>query len=374
MGMDVVAVEGIVPAAVLGWRPHRAEVVMQQTRQGRDELLREWWGEAAERWLAAKGASSENTHRAYEAAVRMFFGGCDVEAWEVGAAQVVAWQGHMRERGLAETTINLRLAALSSFYAFAARYEVVDPATGRVTPLTSYNPVDRVEREKVIPYGKAVHLSVDEVRALLRSIPQDTVYGLRDYALVITYFYTGRRSSEIRCLRWGDISRDDGRMWYVWEGKGKRRTDELPLPAHRAIVAYLRAAGRYDGIGDDDYIFTALSAVAERLPNVEEQPQDQPLHSSMINKIVKKCARRAGLKWERIHTHTLRHTAAMLRYRLSGDVKELKDFLNHSTLTTTQIYLDHNERRTDTLWAQVEALIGMEDGAGQGAEGSAGEV
>jgi len=159
-------------------------------------------------------------------------------------------------------------------------------------------------------------------------------------------------------LQWGDLREEGGRWWYDWQGKGKARTDELPLPAYHAIVGYLAAAGRLEGMGEEDYIFTALSDTALRLPGVDEVGS-RPLSSSFVNRVVKKCARRAGLKWKRIHTHTLRHTAAMLRYELSGDVKKLKDFLNHSNLATTQIYLDHNEKRTDTLWAQVEALIGV---------------
>jgi integrase/recombinase XerD len=84
------------------------------------------------------------------------------------------------------------------------------------------------------------------------------------------------------------------------------------------------------------------------------------LSSSFVNRIVKKCARRAGLRWREVHTHTLRHTAAMLRRELGGDLQELQEFLNHSSLAITQIYVQHTEKRTDTMWAQVEALIGVE--------------
>ena len=364
MGLQQAVVTGpdlpvpvVVPA---GWA--RAGLVERvgRDRQGREELLQGWWDDAAAAWIETKLArsGSEHTQRAYESSVRTFFEFCQVRPWEVGGVQVIAWQQAMRGKGLSEATVNLRLAALSSFYAFCCyRYVVTDPATGREIPLMEHNPVARVERAKVSPYEKSVYLSVDEVRALLRSIPRNTVVGLRDYALIVTYLYTGRRSSEVRTLRWGDIRQEGGRVWYDWKGKGKKRTDELPLPAYNAIVAYLEAAGRLEGMGEEDFIFTALSGVATRLPGVEEVGS-RPLSSSFVNRVVKKGARRAGLKWKRIHTHTLRHTAAMLRYDLSGDVKKLKDFLNHSSLATTQIYLDHNEKRTDTLWAQVEALIG----------------
>jgi len=328
--------------------------------QGREERLREWWGQAAVAWLEVRAARSQHTRRAYEGAVQGFFAGCGVEPWEVGGVQVLRWQQGMREAGLAEATVNLRLAALSSFYAFCCnRFTVVDGVSGREVPLAERNPVMRVERAKISPYERSIYLSVDEVRALLRSIPQDTVEGLRDLALIVTYLYTGRRSSEVRRLRWGDIREEGGRVYYRWWGKGgTSREDELPLPAYNAMVGYLRAAGRLEGMGEGDYVFVALSDVVERLGVTVRG--DEPLSASFINRIVKKCARRAGLKWERIHTHTLRHTAAMLRRELTDDLQELQRFLNHSTLATTQIYIQHTEKRKDVLWAQVEALIGIE--------------
>jgi site-specific recombinase XerD len=80
----------------------------------------------------------------------------------------------------------------------------------------------------------------------------------------------------------------------------------------------------------------------------------------MVNRLVKKYARWAGLDHTRITTHTLRHTAAMLRAGLTDDLREIQRFLNHTHLNTTQIYLQHAGRRTDNLWMQVETLIGVD--------------
>lgn len=332
----------------------------REHQRQKEETLAQWWADASEAWLDR--AASPNTRRAYEGATKLFFKFCKpTRAWEVGGVHVITWQQAMRKKGLAETTINLRLAALSSFYSFCCyKWDVTDPETGRQVSLAKRNPVMSADRVKVSPYEKSIYLSADEVRALLRSIPRDSARGLRDYALVVSYIYTGRRSSEIRRLRWEDISQDGGRVYYAWMGKGSQRTDELPLPAYNAIVAYLEAAGRLETIEDEDFIFVALSDVAARLPNVKASSELRPLSTSFVNRIVKKCARRAGLKWEKIHTHTLRHTAAMLRRGLTNDIQELQLFLNHASLATTQIYVQHTEKRKDTLWAQVEALIGVE--------------
>lgn len=357
--------ETVLPVVVPGWDRGGLGGVGLAWRVGpeREEVLERAWGEAVEAWLGAKEAKtgSANTRRAYEGAVRLFFEGCERRAWEVGGVEVIRWQQGMRAAGLSEATINLRLAALSSLFEFACnKFVLMDARTGREVPLAQRNPVRRVERAAVSPYEKSSYLGVDEVRALLRACDRSTVVGLRDYALIVSYIYTGRRSSEVRTLRWGDIREEGGRVWYEWKGKGgKGRRDELPLPVYQAITAYLEAAGRLDGMEEGSFVFTALSKVAERLPTVNDSGHPRALSSSFVNRIVKKCARRAGLRWREVHTHTLRHTAAMLRRELGGDLQELQEFLNHSSLAITQIYVQHTEKRTDTMWAQVEALIGV---------------
>lgn len=361
MGLRVVdmATRAPVPMPMVDWQRRDRDVVVHQA--GREERLRGWWAAAVVAWLDSKEAKSGSVHtrRAYEADVRLFFDFCQVGPWEVGGAHVIRWQQEMRERGLSEKTINRRVAALSSFWDFCCyKYTVPGPPGGREVALAERNPAKQVDRATVNPYENATYLNLEELRAMFRSIPRNTVIGLRDRALVLTYFYTGRRSTEIRTLRWREIAEEEGRWWYTWRGKGnKTRTDEMPLPAYNAIIEYLAAAGRLDGMGEDDFIFTALSDVATRLPGVERMP-DQALSSSFVNRVIKKCARRAGLKWRKIHTHTLRHTAAMLRYELRHDIRELQEFLGHSSISTTQIYITSKGRRTDTLWAEVEALIG----------------
>jgi integrase/recombinase XerD len=338
----------------------------------------EIWHRAAAAWLDSK--ASPHTRRTYHAAVQAFFAHCCKEPWDVAGADVIAWLNHLQDRGRSAATINVKLAALRSFYHYCEQqYTILDPATGRERPLARFNPALRAERAKVTPYGKSTHLNATEVKSLLLAVDRSTPTGLRDYALILAYVYTGRRSSEIRTIRWGDISVAGDRAYYRWSGKGgKQREDELPWPVYHAITDYLQASAEIRGRGDrwepedDEFIFVPLSNVASRLPCVQRSRNytkkasrigRRPLSRAGVNRIVKRQARRAGLGGEsgrrrRITTHTLRHTAAMLRRQLTDDVQEIQRFLDHSSLSTTQIYLEHTEKRRDNLWMRVEALIG----------------
>lgn len=331
-----------------------------------DAIKAQMWPYAYQQWLESSSRTqSEETRRAYRKAAeafKAFTGGARI--WRVMGSQVIAWQNAQRGAGLAETTINLRLAGLSSLFDFLMnKFSYPDPQKpGREAFLVERNPVDRVTRAHIDPYGKADGLAKDEVYALLRRIDRATLVGLRDFALIVTYVATGRRSTEIASLRWGDITEKNGMMFYAWSGKGgKGSTDELVRYAYDAITAYLKAACRLEMILPDEFIFTALTDVAARLPNVSPgYERSRPITSSMISRIVKKCARRAGLDPKRVHTHTLRHTAADLRIEMSnGDILGLQDFLKHSSAAITQIYVTKRKRERDPMWAQVGAFFEM---------------
>ncbi len=79
----------------------------------------------------------------------------------------------------------------------------------------------------------------------------------------------------------------------------------------------------------------------------------------MINRIVKRRFVAVGVKPEDIHTHTLRHTAAHLRYRdgEGQDILEISRFLNHSNIAITQIYLSKMQKPVDSGWTEVEQLL-----------------
>jgi len=87
--------------------------------------------------------------------------------------------------------------------------------------------------------------------------------------------------------------------------------DALPPAAFEAVIAYLQAADRLWLMVEGDLVFTALSDVATRLPSVEEMPE-AGLSSQFVNRVIGKCARRAGLVW-RPSARGLRESAEALR-------------------------------------------------------------
>src|SRR2546421_5659481 len=90
-------------------------------------------------------------------------------------------------------TKNHRLMVLSAFYKFAASYEVDGQPLLQTKP-----PTLGIKYYKVgySPRG----MTADELVRFFSVIPVDTVKGIRDRAMFLTYFWSGRRRSEIARL------------------------------------------------------------------------------------------------------------------------------------------------------------------------------
>jgi site-specific recombinase XerD len=348
-----------------------------------DAIKAQIWPLAFEQWIAGGWRShgdsiSEQTRRAYRRSVDEFqaFIGDRYPMWRAMGSQVIAWQNSMRASSLSETTINLRLAGLSSLYEFLChKFCFPDPRNTRQEMfLCDRNPVKAASRTKVNPYenDKAGGLTEDEMLAMLRRIDQAKLEGIRDYALITALFATGQRSAAIASLRWGDIEvKGEGAgaiVYYRWRSKAKKGVDELVRPAYDAICAYLAAAGRLATIAKDDFIFTPLSDIGTRLAQRKAQKNGRTLAAAdgpacltgaRVNQIVKHVARRAGLDETRIHTHTLRHTAALFLKHKGADLIQIQQTLHHSNVNTTMIYLKGIDRERHPLWKSVGDFFGM---------------
>jgi integrase/recombinase XerD len=131
-------------------------------------------------------------------------------------------------RGNAVTTRNARLAAVHSFFTYAAYRHPEHAATiSRVLSI----PTKRHPRTDV------TYLSATEVTALLDAPARTTPAGRRDHALIQVAVTTGLRVSELTGLQTTDLHLGAG-AHLTCRGKG-RKTRSTPLD--RQTVAVLRA-------------------------------------------------------------------------------------------------------------------------------------
>ena len=285
-------------------------------------------------WLASR--RSENTRAAYRGALESFTAsGRDLLT--ATSLNMVTYMQELKKEGLKEATINLRMAAISSFYGFGIRH-------GALT----YNPAD-VERIKISPYGKSTWLDDTQARALLSKINRSTPQGTRDYALFYGYLMTGLRNTPWREARWEDFENQGGKIYMRWSCKGKS-DQKAPIapPLWDCLLLLATITERNQG-----FVFSGFH---------QTDYAEQALAGSSVNKLLKVYARKAGLDPMKVHVHTLRHAAAMLRLKAGDDVLQISKFLGHSNIAITQIYLDHLNNNVQDSWQMVSDFLGHRKG------------
>jgi integrase len=240
-------------------------------------------------------------------------------------------------------THNLRLAILSSFYAYAR--------TWRGSPCTD-NPVEQIARRKVQVYASATPLSREHVRDRLAAIDRTTAAGLRDYALLTLALQTGRRVSELAGLTLGDLepgaSESGEQLVHFRHCKGgKQMRDLVPPRVGRALRVWLATAygAEEQRPGNTDPVFVSLAT------NGTRGHQLTPQAVALI------CERRMGTS----KVHTLRHTYARTMQHLGAPVSEIQARLGHASLDTTTRYLRELESAENSRAAELEAWMGVEE-------------
>lgn len=276
------------------------------------------WAELRDAWLEAQ---TPNTRRAYRHGLRAFWATLPpgTTPADVRAKHVIDFRDQLRQR-VQEATVKGRIAAVSSFYAFAQR-----PAGTDSVPARLDNPAARIPLGKLQMYGRARKLPVDEFRRLLRASSGRTRAWLLAHAL------TGRRRSEIARLSSTDLEHDGTAWWYSYIGKGgKHRRRQIPAVVVKAIEDW---QGRS--------LFEVCAALQPGLPI-------WGCSQETLARELKATARRAGMEPKRVCIHALRHVAAALRREDGADIREIQEFLDHSNPSTTLIYMQAMEEQRDS--------------------------
>jgi integrase/recombinase XerD len=277
--------------------------------------------------LGRQRAASPHTRAAYRDTFRMLLSFCrdrtgkepsELAFEDLDAELVAAFLEHAeKERRNTVRTRNARLAAIHSFFQFAAFQH---PEHAALIQRVLAVPHKRHERALV------TFLQQKELEAILAAADQSTWVGRRDHALLLLAAQTGLRQSELTSLRRQDLHLGPG-PYVRCTGKGRK---ERCTPLTRQTVNVLRTWLAERVGAPDDLLFPSLHG-----GHLSADAFQRLLH----NYAASASRLQPSLAEKTVTPHVLRHTCAMNLLSRGVDTSVIALWLGHESVQTTQVYL-----------------------------------
>lgn len=187
-----------------------------------------------------------------------------------------------------------------------------------------YNPASELELPRMDKRLPKHVLSEAEAEHVLNQADTATSSGIRDRAILETFYSTGIRRMELINLKLIDVDMDRGTLM-VRQGKGRQdRVVPIGERAVRWIVRYRDEIRPELAMpGDDGTLF--LTHLGEAFTR------------SRMTQLVRVYVNRADTG-KSGSTHLFRHTMATLMLENGADIRFIQAMLGHAKVSTTQVY------------------------------------
>ena len=257
---------------------------------------------------------SKNTLDAYIRDISQFVSYCSSNGINdinrVNNASLRKYIAYLDTTGKSDATKTRIVASLHCYFKYLVSSNVIenDPTKGIKGPKSLRKIPDILDSKEIV---------------LLLSQPSGNDYkSIRDKAMLELLYATGIKVSELIELTINDINLQIG-IIHTHNSKHERIVPLYPA-ATKHLNEYFTIArpALVQGEGEDR-LFTNMNG--------------QPMSRQGFWKIIKHYAEKAGIKKD-ITPHTLRHSFAAHLLENGAQLKDIKDMLGHSDISSTQIY------------------------------------
>jgi site-specific recombinase XerC len=268
--------------------------------------------------LVLDGLSSPHTRRAYSQALDEFLIWFhDDPGRQFNKAAVQKYRAELETKGLASSSINVRLSAIRRLALEAADNGVMAPelAAG----------IGRAKGAKRSGVRLGHWLTAEQAERFLALPNPTTLKGIRDGAVLAILLDAGLRRAELASLGFEHIQWRDGR-WVIVDLAGKQgriRSVPIPLWAHAAVTRWKDVAGISEGA-----IFRSVTRHGRLTPR-----QISPQGVIMIVKTY------ADELHAIVRPHDLKRSFARLAHTGQAPLEQIQLSLGHASIVTTELYL-----------------------------------
>lgn len=186
-------------------------------------------------------------------------------------------------------------------------------------------------------------LNLDQLKRLLDSPDINTIKGVRDKAILETFFSAGLRVAELTSLN----------IEQVGAGLRDKKNKDLEIMikgkggAHRVVFFSERCLSYLE-----KYLGKRTDIEPALFVNLKKNPARLTIRS--IQRIVKQYAIQAGIPLLAT-PHTLRHTYATDLLNQGVDLRLIQEFLGHKNIATTQVYTHVTNKKLREIHRQFHS-------------------
>jgi integrase/recombinase XerD len=262
-------------------------------------------------YLRAERGAAANTVASYEIDLQKFAEWLEKPIATVKRTDLQRYISDLLGTGVSSRTTSRRLSCLRTFYQF-----LIDEGEVQTDP-TRNLPVPKTWR--TVPKS----LSLADLEKMIASLGASWL-DVRDKAMLLTFFASGLRASELADLKMCDLNLEGGAA-KIWNGKG-RKDGIVPLgpPAIAALKLYFGTVRpKFGGVANSAYVF--LSRRGQRLTRQQIYYRVRDIAQAALGK--------------RVGAHQLRHGFGTALVEGGADIRDVQVLMRHSSVDTTAIYV-----------------------------------
>ena len=225
------------------------------------------------------------------------------------------------ERHASISTRNQRLAALKSFYKFVQTNE---PDLFNTCSLI-LSIKNKKDPKKIISY-----FSEDEIKIIINYL--NSQKNLKYLTIICVLYDTGARVSELINIKINDLNLSENASIKL-HGKGNK---VRIVPISKELVSLINKYLKEVYINYNDFLFYSN----------QKKKYNRKSINYILNKIVQELKVLYPLNFQRNYSpHSLRHSKGTHLYNNGTPLLYIKDFLGHSSVTTTEIYATPDSKK-----------------------------
>jgi site-specific recombinase XerD len=298
----------------------------------KDMMLFELYRDFFELYLPKQRGCSPRTKRAYKTAMddlldfiktkkNVQYGGITLAT--IDSATLTGFLDYIEENGAGISTRNHRLACIRAFYKYAAKVEPLDVAHRAEIMKVPIKKTDKAESVK--------YMTLPEVKSVLEQPDTTTRLGLRNQFILLMFYDSGARISEIRNIRVRDVKLGEQPTVRLFGKGNKERIVPISVKIAEHFENYLDVFHPGENRYSEDWLFYVKHSGRK----------DQIGETTLRDMMTKYCdaAHDSGSDApDKIHPHLWRHSRAMHLYQHGMDLTLVSQWLGHADLETSLIY------------------------------------